>query len=156
MVVVVSVVYLAAQLRQSNRLGEAAAIREWYAEFRAIFNAWGESEDKTKIIMRGISDFESLRDEDKAVFHTALASFLNHAQMTQDLYAKGMIPKDLADIMDSIAVSLIKSPGGNQFWEIIKPGYRGSERLDEIAASDKGELPPWDEHLPWWSGRNLK
>ena len=124
-VVVVSVVYLAAQLKQANRLGEAGAIQEWYAQWNALFSAWTESPEKTRVIRAGFTNFETLPPADKALVHTAFASILNHTEMSHDLYSKGMIPLNLKDKIDEIAVMIMTSPGGKQFWQIAGPGFRG-------------------------------
>ena len=149
--VVVTLGYLAVQIRQSTATEQATAFREWYAEWRQILSSFSADDRTTQTMRKGFTDFGSLSKSEQAVFHTTVAAALNHAQMTHELCARGMLPTDTSEICDDLILSMIQSPGGAKLWEIIALGYRGFDRLQRILDSQGSNLPPWNEALPWWS-----
>ena len=65
--VVATLAYLAKQMRRTNELAKAQALRDWQVEWNLIIRSLGSDRDIASVIQRGLRDYSSLDPEEKAV-----------------------------------------------------------------------------------------
>ncbi len=151
LVVVVSVVYLAIQLRQSNKHAEASSEVAWFDGWNNVLNGWISDDDTMSAIRSGFRDFDQLSKSQQAIFHMRIGAMVNHWVLAGNLSDKGLLSKDLSDRCTDFVLSVLSTPGGMQYWE--KDAYatpRGPELL-ALLKSGKQSISPISDVMPWWS-----
>ena len=146
--VLMTVMYLAVQMRQSTDLARAAAQRDLMNSFNANLDRIARA---PRIWQKGVLEFETLSNEDQLRFTMIFNTFVNHLEQTLRMLARGLETQDNVDIFGDICLALIREPGGRQVWEHTKPLYfRLSREYIERRLGDETGLPPRaSEIMPW-------
>ena len=149
--VVVSLVYLASQVKQSNAQARGEAHSNWLTTWNETIKGWIADRETVEILQRGFDDFSSLPNVEQAIFAQQLASLINHWHLAADLAENKLISKQLYDGATEVILSVCATSGGRQFLEANHAAFpRGSELLD-LSNSGAGSLPPFNILSPWWS-----
>ena len=140
--VVVTLVYLARQLHQSNKIGAAEAEREWFQNWHEIVWSFGVDEHVAEVMQRGLNDFGALSRPEQGVFHVRMSAVVNQADSAKAMVDKGLLSEDLLDTNVRVLVSLLKTAGGEQWWSDAGSMYRNHQYLEgRITAAVNVE--PW-------------
>jgi hypothetical protein len=146
-VVIISVGYLAVQVRQSNRHAEASTELSWIQGLNEIWDRWAV-EATANAIRKGLADFDGLSKNEQVVFQMQVGSLVNHCMVAEQLWQRRLIAPETRDAAVDVLARVLGTPGGRRYWE-----------LDEQASPDAPELmreigsrtpQPWDEIFPWW------
>ena len=147
--VIVSLIYLATQIRQNTALALGSAQRE-------ITNAYQGNEDRIarngKVFREGLQRFESLSKDDQFVFHTCMSAFVNHLDQVLHMRDLGLETEDNVETYGYVCLSLLGEPGARAWWEMVKQGFLKEARayLDTRLA-DPGSLPePISQQAPYF------
>jgi hypothetical protein len=149
-IVFASVVYLAIQLRQSNRHAEASTELAFIQGLNEIWNRWTE-ERTTDVLQRGFVDFNRLKDAEKATFHMQVGSLVNHCLTAKHLHERGLLPEETANTAEDLMVMVLSTKGGLDYWTVdANATPDGAEALD-LVKNPTRPVPRWNELFPWWS-----
>ena len=152
--VCLSLLYLAAQTRQSNRLGLGASERELHGAYQAI----NEFRVSNAVVWRkGLNDFYALSDEDKTLCSVLFANEVNNLDLLIKLRKKGLVTDQDLDTWGRWCASLILCPGCADWWETIgRPMLLDESRhyLDDILNDEENRPAPAIETVSWWSDDN--
>ena len=147
--VVITLIYLSIQLRQTNRQSEAAAqtafMEGWNREVKGFIK------DPSTIISlrKGFGDFSSLSKDEKAIFQQRLAALTNQWLLARDLNSRGLLPDALCDGATDVLVSIYATPGGLDLLERIASSIPGSSQL--LDAARRADTQNWSVMFPWWT-----
>ena len=148
-VVIVTVFYLALQLRGSIRQAEAATELSWVQGLNEIWDRWSRP-DTLKAIRAGMQDFEKLDKNQKAIFQLQVGSLINHLETARRLADRKLLPDSYSDVTEDILQSILSTRGGLQYWEFdSKFTPDGDERMRKAKSSDRS-IPSWQTAFPWW------
>ncbi len=150
-VVILSLLYFGAQLRQSNRHAGASAHIAWMDGWNRVLNDLVSDEHVQSAIREGFRNFETLSKSRQAVFHMRVGAIVNHWVLAGELHDKGLVPSLLYEDCTDFVVSMLSSPGGLQYWERDSEVTPKGEELLEMVKSGTRNVPPIGELLPWWS-----
>ena len=93
LVVIVSVAYLAVQIRQSNRHAEASTEATWLHGLNEIWDRW--SVESTMVAIRkGMADFDALSKNEQAVFQMQVGALVNHCMTAEQLWQRRLIAEE--------------------------------------------------------------
>ena len=148
--VVVTLIYLALQIKQSSALARAAAQREINTSFQS---ALAHMRDELELYQRGSVAFDSLSHKEQIRFEFTLAPVLNHLDQVIRMHQQGLETEDNVDAYGTYCLALLQAPGTRSWWERIKP-YFVKETRDylEKRLAEPATLPtPFIEALPWHS-----
>jgi hypothetical protein len=148
-VVVVSVVYLALQLKTANVQAQASAQIAWTQGLNEIWDRWGKPEARDAL-RRGFSDFKSLSNDDQVVFQMQVGSLVNHLLVAQGLAQQGLLPSSFVKTADDMLVQVLGTSGGLQYWEADAKATPGGEALLQEVRNRASEVQHWDDIFPWW------
>jgi len=113
--VVLTLFYLAIQIRQSTQQAEAASRQNLIDTFYDYAWKMGSDETVAKIIFAGLSDFESLSSEEKFRFNNLRAPFEGNLYNGLLLRDAGLLDEEtLNEIGDRFASSV--ASGGGKLW----------------------------------------
>ena len=151
LLVLVSLVYLAAQIRQTNRLAEADAERETLDSYSSMLARIVSNPEVIVIGQRAFTDWRTLLNKEKAQFHHLTAPIVNHLDTVLRLHEKGLISRELRDLFGNLFLSMVTSPGGKQWWAEVNGAFPASCR--EYVARRLRETPDWPaltDVMPFW------
>ncbi len=146
-VVVVSVVYLAAQIRQSNRHAEASAELSWIQGLNEIWDRW--TVEPTMIAIRkGLKDFDGLSKNEQVVFQMQVGALANHCMVADQLCQRRLISEETREAAIDVLTRILRTPGGRRYWEIDVQA--SPERPALMREIETRSPEAWDELFPWW------
>jgi hypothetical protein len=151
--VVVTLFYLARQIRQSNILGSADAEREWFTAWHEILRGLGSDLETGDIFQRGLQDYGALERRERTVFHGQVAGIFNHTDLARRLHQKGLIPNDMMDALYTICLRIVVTEGGRDFWTEMGPGFPLFPHLESYRADHEDDVRPFN-HDSVWSASN--
>ncbi len=146
-VVVVSVVYLAAQIRQSNRHAEASAELSWIQGLNEIWDRW-TLEPTMIAIRKGLKDFDGLSKNEQVVFQMQVGALVNHCRVADQLWQRRLIAKETREAAVDVLTRILRTPGGRRYWEF--DAQASPEQPALMREIETRSLEPWNELFPWW------
>ena len=146
-IVVVTLIFLAIQIRQSNRLGKAEAERDWFGKWHDLVQAPAKDFDAATAFRNGLNHYNSLEKSERAVFSGHLVALLDHAQSAHRLNLKGYLDDDLLVKIMNTCIGYIKTPGGAQWWSEVGP-YMGVYQYLEALPRDN--IPAYTEVISYF------
>ena len=147
--VLVTLVYIAIQTRQTRLVAAAEVAREFNSGYNAILFKVHNG-DMAKVFRLGINDWHSLDGDDQLRLHTVFLGFLVHYQgVLQQEKIPGV--KDQLLRFEEDVLAMLASPGGSAWWESIKALVDPDvvKRLDARLADAESMPPSWTAALPW-------
>jgi hypothetical protein len=147
--VVATLIYLAKQIRQSNKAAETSAIQSFFSTSDSIAVGLGALGGVGR---RGFGDWDRLSADDK----TAVASYLcdvgSKIHMGFQLWERGVLDDTIYESWESTMVSMLLTRGGAEWWRTAKilwpPDFQ--QRIDSMLADESKRPPPWHDVLPWY------
>lgn len=149
--VIISLIYLAVQVKQSNQQAEASAQSDWMTSWNEAIQGWISDEATVEVFRHGFSNFGALPETQKAIFQQKLAAVTNQWILAAQLHDSGQFPSTLFDTVTDLLVSVYSTPGGLELLEITAPGFPRGNELLQLARNKKGRIPPFTALFPWWS-----
>ena len=134
--VVVSVLYLAVQLRSSTRVARVAAMDAAAAALRDVTKPFMENAELARIWRTGLENLNALSPEDQARFFHAAHQFLKALETIHYHYVYGLLDAQLCDGWRELLHHYVATPGLNHY--LTLRGAVFSERFRKFIA----ELEP--------------
>ena len=132
--VVLTLLYLSAQIRQSNRATHSASIQEATTAFNGI-NAWiANDESMARIFRIGIQDLDKLNDDEKIRFSFLMLSTFHVFETIFLQNRAGTIDASMWEAEIRSLVILATAPGGRQWW-VTNP-YSFTTEFREFVANE--------------------
>jgi hypothetical protein len=132
--VVLSLIYLAVQIRQNTRSVRMASHHAVMSEFRTNVRVLTQDPELASAYQVGLEHPDQLSETDRARFGPMLASSV---QIYEELYAHyraGLIERDLWESRQRNLFYLMSLPGPLAWWRgeaTYMPGRRGSDQVSE-------------------------
>ena len=141
--VVLTLGYLAMQIRQTNKINMAESytrVIDAHVGHHRTLNARPEMFD---VWARGLADYDSLNQLEKGAFHTFIGPIVLEFQKYLFLHQQGLIDKDIFDMCERDVVASLMSPGGAQWWAESKGKWTEiSDYLDRRIQELEGDVTP--------------
>jgi len=151
--VVVTLLYLAYQIRQTAQIERAAGQRDLLAQLRSWVELGAERPQLFGVLRRATHDWDALPDAEKEQFHAWALSLLLLAE--QALYMRGdrFINEGSFRGIEQAALAVVATPGGRSWWRVARRLLGGdiAAHIDAALARRPAEQPHWSELLPHWS-----
>jgi len=148
--VVVSLAYLAVQVRQSNQMALAESERELLEDWAHAISQLTADDRITSIFQRGLSDFNSMNNLEKSRFSVAMAGLVNIYISAIRMDAKSLVGSQEVEIFGDICFAMINTPGGRQWWDLTGPFFTISALIDERIQKEGDTQPSWTDMLPYF------
>ncbi len=119
--ILVSLVYVGYQIRQSNRIASASALQSVLDRFSdRTINQYIEHPEVTEVMARGHVNFESRTGYEGQLFSAWTLREIFHMQNVMQLYKNGLLDKVDYDSWLGFTVAHLKTPGGRVSWNLQK------------------------------------
>ena len=144
--VVISLFYVAYQIRQNTnavRSATAQAVHEHFAKWYHLLAADG---DLSQIAANGLRDYASLSEQEKTRFIATFMAFLSYSQNAFLKWRQGLLASALWMGWELLIMNLICAPGGRAFWK--ERSYLFGEEFRQYVESDLMKRPPHPNAKP--------
>jgi hypothetical protein len=150
--VIVSLVYLAINIRQNTLAVRMAAHEHVFATFREIISPV-KTDERLAGLLRSAVNFESLPPESQIPIASFYSEVLLHFQNCHVLYRRGALEEETFRAYENYVLSSLANPGVNVWWQhhrhVLAPIT--VELLDARLRHPSTMPPRIDEVMPWWS-----
>jgi hypothetical protein len=148
--VVISLFYLAIQVKQSNQMALAESERELLENWGQAISQLTADDRITGIFQRGLGDFDSLSNLEKSRFSVIMARLVNTYISAIRMDAKSLVDSQEVRIFGDVCFAMINTPGGRKWWEITGPFFTVSDAINERLKREGGSASSWTDLLPYF------
>jgi hypothetical protein len=115
--VMVTLVYVALQIRQNTNAVRAATAQTVHEHFASWYHLLASDDSLSQVVIDGLKDYGSLSEKDKARFVAMVMAFLSYSQNAFLKWRQGMLEPSLWLGWEQVIMNLTGSPGGRAFWK---------------------------------------
>ncbi len=149
--VLVTLIYLAVQVRQSNFAQQRESFRGYVSELNARLLEPQRDPEFVELFQRANRDWNSIPLRDQAVVSSVYSSYFFACSEAFALRESGDVDPALVYEADQAVASILQMPGAAKWWEhgcsFYSPSFQN--HVDQLLASE--ECPPPIHHLlPWY------
>jgi len=149
--VLVTLIYLALQIRQGNAVQTRETYRAFVTEMNRVLFSPMTDPDMMVLLQKGARDFGALSRRDQGLINAVWSPLLILSGEIIAASRHGAIDPLMSHQQDVIVASFLQMPGMAVWWEYVKP-YWDPEfiaHVDRLLASPDCP-PPTHEMLPWY------
>lgn len=154
-VVIVTVVYLALQLRNANRQAAAAAEISWTQGLNEIWDRWSRP-DVRDAVRAGMEDFLSLDRDSQVIFHMHVGSLVNQLETAKRLVEAGLLPQSFGETTENVMTMILGTKGGLQYWELDSQATPDGGERHRLIRTEGRSVPAWNSLFPWWRSNDCR
>jgi hypothetical protein len=126
--VVVSVVYLALQIKGQTRQAKLAAGRELSEQYRLILNRVIDNEDFSELYLEGVTNYSALSNNSRIKMSLFLRQMFRNVEQQYLHIERENVDSTYFDTMRLSFFQLLRFPGVQDWWEgsreVFAPGFR--------------------------------
>ena len=141
--VVVSLLYLAKQIKQNTASTEAAGFQSWQSDSAAHWLAMANNRELGQDVAACMYDSRNLSDDNWIQVGSWLLNNIRQYQTTYVLHQKGMIDDDLFAVEMRMAARNLQIPGIMQWWEAGGKNQMLPSFVQVLETYDPGEGAHW-------------
>ena len=141
--VVVTLIYLAHQIRQNTASVQAATVQSAAQANAELMDRFGSNPELLKFYLAGVRDFESLSPDDRARFASVMGSIMHRGEGMVDQVERGLLPPEVLEGAANRLRTTFTGAGTLAWWERGKHVYAANFQNwvdDEIIG--KSPKPP--------------
>jgi len=149
--VIISLVYLAVQIRHATRQRDAQGLQLLRTEYLSSIDNCTGTRENAEIFHKGLHKFSDIPVLEQGCFHSLIHPVLHGFHSLWEAHKAGIVNRsDLQATRDQF-ISLLLTSGGRQWWESFKnippPGI--VSHIDDCIEDSKKRLKPATEAVPW-------
>ena len=146
--VLASILYLARQVAQGNKLNHADSVRSFLGQYNTFLYQLNDPE-MVEIWRRGTTDFDSLSEHEQSRLHLILLGHFMLGQAQRMIDPKGLEP--LSQFADYAVSATVNQPGFRQWWNVFKVGMPDKEYTARIDSYPAAQGVRFTEFMPWFT-----
>jgi hypothetical protein len=148
---VVSIVYLALQIRQNTLAVRMTAHHHVFESYREIL-APIKTNERLAELLRSTDRFTTLSPREQIPIATFFVEWLLHFQTCHVLYRAGALEEETFRAYENTALSLLQMPGYAHMWQHLRRAiHTSTTELIDARLRQPSSLPPrFEELMPWW------
>ncbi len=151
--VVVSLIYVGIQIRQSNKDSKSQSRQNLIDTFGLLQWELATQPELFAIIVNGISDWSKLSNTDKTKFDHVMGRYLWNLHRGILQREDGILDAETLDIIGSQMMMSVLMPGGNEWYQHTLNASPQVRRYIAERLNDPDSLPsPVSEAVPHWAG----
>lgn len=136
--VVISLVYLAIQIRHNTRAMMAQSAREAVAAMREFNKSMIDDQEISRIFRLGAENLQNLTEEERARFGHILFNFFKTAEELHYQYLHGTLDQEIWKSWKGIVSLYSTSPGFNEYWKMREMFFTPAFRAEHDSWTDPG------------------
>jgi len=136
--VIVSLLYLAAQIRQNTRFTRAATLQAAAAQASEIHRSLSEDSETARIFRVGLSDPAQLDVDESVRFLSMLSQLFRGYESMFVQYKAGTVDELSWRAWRAGMAGVLRSPGAAHFWKVRGLAYRSDFQVAVAEAGPEG------------------
>ena len=144
--VVVSLFYVAHQIRQNTNAVRSATAQAVHEHFANWYQLVAADSELSKIVATGLRDYGSLSEEERVRFIATFMSFLSYSQNAFLKWREKLLAPPLWMGWELVIMNLVCAPGGKAFWK--DRGYMFGEEFRRHVEDDLMKRTPHSDAKP--------
>jgi len=151
--VLVTLIYLALQVRQANSAGQRESFRGYVSELNKSLLEPQRDPEFVELFQRANRDWNSISLRDQAVVSSVYSSYVFACSEAFALRESTNVDPALQYEADQAITAILQMPGPAVWWEHARSFYSPSfgDHIDRLLASEQ-RPPPVHHTLPWYMG----
>ena len=115
--VVISLFYVASQIRQNTNAVRSATAQTVHEHFANWYHLVAADDELSQIIPKGLRDYASLSEKERVRLVAAFMAFLSYSQNAFLKCREGLLVQPLWRGWELVIMNLVCAPGGKAFWK---------------------------------------
>ena len=115
--VVISLIYVALQIRQNTNAVRSATAQAVHEHFANWYQLVAADSELSQIVATGLRDYGSLSEEERVRFIATFMSFLSYSQNAFLKWREKLLAPPLWMGWELVIMNLVCAPGGKAFWK---------------------------------------
>src|ERR1700757_1856631 len=115
--VVISLIYVALQIRQNTNAVRSATAQTVHEHFAKWYHLVAADDELAQIVANGLPAYESLSEKHRVRFIAAFMAFLSYSQNAFLKWREGLLASSLWLGWEQVMMNLFGAPGGKAFWK---------------------------------------
>ena len=115
--VVVSLIYVAYQIRQNTNAVRSATAQAVHEHFASWYHLLASDAELSQVVVNGLRDYTSLSEQDRVRFIAAFMAFLSYSQNAFLKWRENLLASPLWMGWELVIMNLVCAPGGKAFWK---------------------------------------
>jgi len=151
--VIVTLAYLALQIRQSNRQEAMQGVQAAIEGFVSTYAGLTANETDAANFRSGLNNFDAMPRNDKSIFHSKMQLLAGRYYQVLSLYRNGvLLDKELFLTSEVVFLSILLSPGTQQWWASYKhlPPKSLTVYLERRMEEERSKIVPASKDLQWY------
>jgi hypothetical protein len=144
--IVVSLFYVAYQIRQNTNAVQSATSQAVHDNYASWYQALAGDPELSSVAVKGLKDYGSLSELEKARFIALFMAFLSYSQNAFLKWREGLLPQALWLGWELVIMNLVSAPGGQAFWQ--ERGYLFGAAFRKYVESDVMTRQPHPSAMP--------
>ena len=144
--VVISLIYVALQIRQNTHAVRSATAQTVHEHFANWYHLVAADAELAKIAANGLRDYESLSETEKVRFIALFMAFLSYGQNAFLKWRQGLLEPALWIGWEQVLMNLIGAPGGKGLWK--EPAYLFGDEFRRHVEDDLIKRKPHPDAKP--------
>ncbi len=144
--VVISLFYVARQIRQNTNAVRSATAQAVHEHFAHWYHLLASDDELSQVVINGLRDYSTLSEMEKARFIATFMAFLSYSQNAFLKWREGQLEPALWQGWELLIVNLVSAPGGRGFWK--ERGYLFGDEFRRHIESDLMTREPHPEAKP--------
>ena len=150
--VLATLIYLAVQTHQSNRVAISQATRSVFSDFEAIWATLREDPERTRIVRVAVNDWDALSKNDQMIAHNFFCSLIAH--FNNALEQRDKLPEmdDFIHAWEDNILGLVQCSGGKKWYDKCTYLFHptGINRISKRLSNPDSLPPAWTDTMSWW------
>ncbi len=156
--VVVSLVYLAVQVRQNTAQLRIDNLRETVRGTLDTNWFYHRDEFAFDAFKRGVASFDRLTPRDQAMFHSIIVDLAFYVEMIRSFEYSGLVDPAGREINEKFLLAILLTPGGMEWWGFAKQNPpmppAAMDYLQSLIDASPPDAPRITDLQPWFSGES--
>ncbi|MGB9474567.1 MAG: hypothetical protein WCE87_05795 [Candidatus Udaeobacter sp.] len=132
--VVISLIYVALQIRQNTNAVRSATAQTVHEHFANWYQLIAADAELSQIAANGLRDYASLSEQERVRFIATFMSFLSYSQNAFLKWREGLLTPGLWLGWEQVMMNLFGAAGGKAFWK--ERGYLFGEEFRRYIEDD--------------------
>ena len=144
--VVISLIYVALQIRQNTNAVRSATANTVHEHFAKWYHLVAADAELSRIAANGLRDYRSLSEQERVRFIAAFMAFLSYSQNAFLKWREGLLASPLWLGWELVIMNLVCAPGGKAFWK--ERGYMFGDEFRRYIENDVMKKEPHPDAKP--------
>ena len=145
--VVLSLIFVGLEIRQSSATAQAAAAQAVHENFAAWYTAAQSDPVLLELSTKGMRDYSSLSETERAQFIAMFMAFCSHTQDAFFKWREGSLSPELFRGWEYLSMNFFSTPGGIAFWD--ERAYLFADAFQDYIVNDIMTREPHPKARPW-------